>query len=143
MIETQTLWKVKPTLAEFIKIRDMIKRPLTPDITIYLTENEYREKVRSLISSDTGRAHCEEHVGHCVCDVCRKPIEDRDHYYHVVTGHNGWGADSHESRTQHHLCSDECLSTFIKQYNEENKRENTRYAEIEYRQMFLSEQWID
>lgn len=76
-----------------------------------------------------------------VCDKCGKEIICRDEperygdwsaqrYYNVTTGHFDWGSDSCESIKRFDICTD-CISTFVADYFEKNKKSNTAYIEIE------------
>lgn len=129
------------TLHEYEQLQQVIERELPPSIKVFLTESEVK-KVKSALGKDFPkkgrRIGARWQILSCACDVCSRPITKGQKYYDVVTGHNGWANDSSESRTHHQLCSENCLSAFVKTYNE-TEHEDSRYMEIEHETMCLSD----
>jgi hypothetical protein len=64
------------------------------------------------------------------CDVCNFVVPERKGY-DVVTGHNDWGNDSHESVEDKNVCSDYCLTLIFEGYLKNSY--TTKYIEIEKR----------
>lgn len=74
------------------------------------------------------------------CDVCETEIKEKVPYFDITTGHHDWGNDSHESREEYQVCSEECLQQLVDSYKSRTERRiNTEYIDIKHQYMKLEE----
>lgn len=68
----------------------------------------------------------DEKIFKITCDKCGKIIPRKKagdfitpgnpRYYEIITKHNNWGNDSHESIEYYQYCSSECFIPFVEEY---------------------------
>lgn len=99
---------------------------------VFLTRSEV-DKIEQMLGKEIPHKLTQEIEIGCKCDICEKPIEQGSFFFHVLTGHRGWGNDSCESQKWFDICSQECLQTMYRKFDA--MPDNTKYMDISRERM--------